>query len=161
MPELVTGYEHKFRPAIKSAAKPLIGLYGLSGAGKTFSALLMARGFAGATGRVGMIETENGRGEAYVDLIPGGYDVLSIAGDYSPRVYGEAITAAEGEGLAALIVDSASHEWESYGGVLHMAALNEEAGKKGQLVWKQPKMDHERHFMQRVRSTAIPLVIVC
>lgn len=152
-----------FRPAKRSEAKPLIGLYAESGAGKTLSALLLARGFVGPTGKVGMIETESGRGEAYADdpRVPGGYAVLSLRDDYSPSVFGEAIAAAEKEDCDALIIDSASHEWEAVGGVLHMAAQNEAAGKKGVLVWQQPKMDHSRHFMLRLLGTPIPLVIVC
>jgi hypothetical protein len=35
---------YSFRPAKRSEAKPLIGLYAESGAGKTYSALLLARG---------------------------------------------------------------------------------------------------------------------
>src|SRR5512132_2689015 len=112
---------YTIRPAIKTEAKPLIGLYSESGGGKTWSALLMARGFAGPTGRVGMIETEGGRGEVYADILPGGYDGLPIRDSFAPREYGEAITAAEKAGLSALIIDRASHEWEGVGGVLHMA----------------------------------------
>jgi len=152
-----------FRPAKRSEAKPLIGLYAESGAGKTLSALLLARGFVGPTGKVGMIETESGRGEAYADdpRVPGSYSVLSMRDDFSPVAFGEAIHAAEKDDCDALIIDSASHEWEAVGGVLHMAAQNEAAGKKGVLVWQQPKMDHSRHFMLRLLGTPIPLVIVC
>lgn len=152
-----------FRPAKRSEAKPLIGLYAESGAGKTLSALLLARGFVGPTGKVGMIETESGRGEAYADdpRVPGGYAVLSLREDFSPGAFGEALAAAEKADLDALIIDSASHEWEAVGGVLHMAAKNEAAGKKGPLVWQQPKMDHSRHFILPLLGTPIPLVIVC
>lgn len=150
-----------FRPAKRSEAKPLIGLYAESGCGKTYSALLLARGFVGPNGRVGMIETEAGRGEAYADMIEGGYDVLPIRDNFSPENYGLAITAAEKAGLDALIIDSSSHEWEGAGGVLSMAAENQAGGKKGPLVWQKPKMDHQRHFMLRLLATPIPLVIVC
>lgn len=150
-----------FRPAITSEAKPLIGLYSESGCGKTWSSLLIARGFAGPDGRIGMLETEGGRGEAYADLIPGGYDVLPIRGSFAPETYGESITAAESAGLRALIIDSASHEWEGAGGVLAMAAANQAKGTKGVLVWQAPKMAHQRHFMGRLIATPIPLVIVC
>lgn len=152
-----------FRPAKRSEAKPLIGLYAESGAGKTFSAVTLARGFAGPHGKVGMIETESGRGEAYADdpRIPGGYLVLSLRDDFSPRAYGDAIQQAEKESLDALIIDSASHEWDAVGGVRHMAAMAEEAGKKGMLVWQTAKMEHQRHFMLPLLSTPIPLVILC
>jgi hypothetical protein len=151
-----------FRPATRSEAKPLIGLYAESGCGKTWSALLLARGFAGPEGRIGMIETEGGRGEAYVGRAPvGDYLVRPIRQVFSPQEYGKAISDAEEAKLDALIIDSASHEWEGAGGVLAMAAANDSAGKKGVLVWQQPKIDHQRHFMLRLMQTPIPLVIVC
>lgn len=152
-----------FRPAKRSEAKPLVGLYAESGAGKTLSALLLARGFVGPEGRIGMIETESGRGEAYADdpRLPGGYAVLPLRETFSPEVYGEAIQQAEKESFDALIIDSASHEWDAIGGVRHMAAMNEEEGKKGMLVWQGPKMAHQRHFMLPLLTTPISLVILC
>lgn len=154
----------QFRPAERNQAKPLIGLHSQSGAGKTFSALLLARGFVGPNGKIGMIETESGRGEAYADPREypeiGGYVVLSLRDDFSPASYGRAIDAAEKAGLDALIIDSASHEWEGVGGVLSMAADNEASGKRGPLVWQKPKIDHQRQFMLRFMQTSIPLVIL-
>lgn len=151
-----------FRPATRSEAKPLIGLYAESGCGKTWSALLLARGFVGPNGKIGMIETEGGRGEANVGRAPvGDFLVRPIRGSFSPEEYGKAITDAENEKLDALIIDSASHEWEGAGGVLAMAAANDAAGKKGVLVWQQPKISHQRNFMLRLMQTPIPLVIVC
>lgn len=152
---------YSFRPAKRSEAKPLIGLYSESGCGKTWSSLLLARGFVGPDGKIGMIETESGRGEAYADLLPGGYEVLSLRDDFSPAHYGEAISAAEKATLDALIIDSASHEWEGAGGVLSLAAQNQAAGKKGPLVWQMPKLEHQRQFMLRLLGTPIPLVILC
>ncbi|MGD9883379.1 MAG: AAA family ATPase [Reyranella sp.] len=156
---------YEFRPATRSEAKPLIGLYSQSGCGKTYSALLLARGFAGSKGKIGMIETESGRGEAYADPQEypeiGGYLVLPLRDDFSPAAYGKAITAAEKAQLDALIIDSASHEWEGAGGVLGMAAENQAKGSKGVLVWQGPKQEHKRQFMLRFMQTSIPLVILC
>ena len=153
---------YTFRAARRDQAKPLIGLYSESGRGKTWSALLLARGFVGPNGKIGMIETEGGRGEANVGREPvGQYLVRPIRQNFSPMEYGKASTDAENEKVDALIIDSASHEWEGAGGVLAMAAANDSAGKKGVLVWQQPKIDHQRHFMLRLMQTPIPLVIVC
>lgn len=149
------------RPARRSEAKPLIGLYAESGAGKTYSALQLARGFVGPSGRIGMIETEAGRGEAHVDSVPGGFEVISLRDDFAPRRFNDAITMAEQSGWDALIIDSASHEWEGVGGVLHMAAMNQEAGKKSMLVWQVPKIEHQRYFIGRLLQTSIKIVIVC
>lgn len=152
-----------FRPAARTNAKPLIGLYSESGCGKTKSGLLLACGFvSGDMSKVGMIETESGRGEAYAsDAEIGGYKVLSLRDDFSPANYGKAIIAAEQAGLQALLIDSASHEWEGTHGVLSMAADNEAKGWKGQIVWTAPKMAHAREFMLRLMQTPIPLVVVC
>lgn len=153
---------YTLRRAITSEAKPLVGLYSESGNGKTRSALLIAKGFCGDMSKVAMIETESGRGEAYADdPVVGGYGVISIREEFSPRTYGQAIGAAEQAKVQCLIVDSASHEWEGLGGVLGMAAENQAAGKKGPLVWQKPKMDHAREFMLRLTQTPIPLVVVC
>ena len=152
---------YHLRPALKSAAKLLVGIYSTSGCGKTLSALLLARGFVGDKGRIAMIETESGRGEIYTEVVQGGYDVISMQGSYSPKDFGEAISVAEAAKVDALIIDSASHEWESVNGVLDMAAQNQAAGKKGPLVWQVPKMDHSKHFVLRLMGTPIPIVIVC
>lgn len=153
---------YRLRKAIRTEAKPLIGLYAESGGGKTKSSLLLAKGFCGDMAKVCMIETEAGRGEAWAnDPIVGGYSVVPIRGDFSPKNYGAAIGAAEEGGVQVLIIDSASHEWEGVGGVLGMAAANQEAGKKGPLVWQKPKMEHKREFMLRLLQTPVPLVIVC
>jgi len=156
---------YKIRPAKRSEAKPLIGLYSESGCGKTYTALLLARGYAGAGGKIVMIETESGRGEAYADPTEypeiGGYDVISMRDNFSPTEYGKAITVAEKTNPDVLIIDSASHEWEGNGGVLSMAATNQANGKKGPIVWQQPKITHQREFMLRFMQTSIPLVILC
>src|ERR1700690_515631 len=153
---------YSFRAAGRIESKPLIGLYAESGCGKTWSALLLARGFAGPQGKIGMIETEGGRGEAYVGREPvGDFLVCPIRGSFSSSAYGEAISAAEAAKLDVLLVDSASHEWEGAGGVLSMAAENQANGVKGVLVWQKPKIEHQRHFMLRLMQTPIPLVIVC
>jgi len=154
----------EIRDAARSNAKPLIGIQSESGAGKTYSALLLARGFVGPSGKIGMIETESGRGEAYADVREypeiGGYKVISMRGDFSPKNYGDAISAFEAAKIDALIIDSASHEWAGAGGVLDMASKREADGKKGMLIWQQPKIDHQKHFMLRFMQTPIPLVIL-
>lgn len=150
------------RKAATSEAKPLIGFYSESSGGKTYSALLLAKGFASDMAAVAMVETEAGRGEAWADdPLVGGYSVIPLRGSFGPKVYGEAISAAEQAKVKVLIVDSASHEWEGVGGVLAMAAENQANGKKGPLVWQGPKMEHQREFMLRLMQTPIPLVIVC
>jgi len=154
-----------FRLAQRTNAKPLIGFFGQSGSGKTFSALLLARGFVGREGKIAMVETEGGRGEAFVGYdgpegYIGPYYVVPLEGNFAPPVYEEAIGRAEKEKADALLIDSASHEWEGTGGVLDIAAATEaRVGKKGLIVWKDAKTQHGR-FVRRLMQTPIPLVIV-
>ena len=76
--------EFTIKKATRQGVKPLIGMYGKSGSGKTMSALLLARGLAGASGRVVLIDSESGRGSIFADLIPGGYSVVDIEPPFSP-----------------------------------------------------------------------------
>lgn len=147
------------RAATRQGVKPLIHLYSESGCGKTMSALLLARGFVGPTGKIGMVDSESGRGELYADVIPGGYDVLRIDPPFTPQRYIQAHDAIVDSGAAIGIIDSASHEWEGIEGVLDMASANEEkSGKPGLHNWKKPKLEHNR-FVLRLLQSPLPWVV--
>jgi hypothetical protein len=149
----------QFRPATRSRRRPLIGFYGLSGSGKTYSALMLARGLAGPEGKIAMIDTETGRGSDYEDVIPGGYDVLDLNEPFSPQHYIEAIDALVRAKPAVGIIDSMSHEWEGSGGVTEMATEIEiRSGKPGLHCWKEPKMQHARMMLKLLRT---PMPVIC
>lgn len=149
-----------FQTATRQGVKPLIGLYAESGCGKTYSALLLARGIARSEGKIGIVDTESGRGRLYADIIPGGYKHMDLGEPFSPMRYIEAIRAAEEAKLDVLVIDSASHEWEGLGGVLDMAGEREaKSGKPGLHNWKEPKMAHQKFMLRLLQS---PLaIIVC
>jgi hypothetical protein len=150
---------NSFKPATRQGVKPLIGLYAESGCGKTYSALLLARGIAGPTGKVGMIDTESGRGSLYADVLPGGYDVLELQEPFSPSSYIDAIQTAEAAGVDVLVIDSMSHEWEGVGGVLDQAGENESrSGKPGLHNWKKPKLEHQKLVLKLLQTR---LIIIC
>lgn len=149
-----------FSPATRVGIKPLIGLYGESNSGKTFSALLLARGIAGPDGRIHCVDTEAGRAALYADQVPGGFLRADFEPPFSPQRYIAALDAAESDGADVIVFDSFSHEWFGEGGVLDMAADNEaRSGKAGLHCWKQPKLEHARLVMRLLRSKTI--VIVC
>lgn len=150
----------EIRKATRQGVRPLIGLFSESGCGKTYSSLLLARGFVGDAGKIAVIDTESGRGELYADVIPGGYDVLPLTPPFTPARYVEALQAVAAAGYSIVIVDSASHEWEGAGGVLDMAGENESrSGKAGLHNWKTPKMEHAK-FLLALLQSPLP-VIVC
>ena len=151
----------EFRKAQRKAVPMLISLAGPSGSGKTFSALLLAAGLAGKNGRVGFIDTENGRGEMYQDS-PGILKVLRNSFDYTrfdppftPARYIEYITAAEQAGITVCVMDSGTHEWEGIGGCTEIA----EKQKLGRMPnWAKAKMEHKK-FVNHLLSTSMHLVI--
>lgn len=148
-----------FKRASRQGVKPLIGIYGESGNGKTYSALLLARGIAGPNGKIGMIDTESGRGSLYADVLPGGYEVLELSAPFSPQRYIDSIHTAEKAGLDILVIDSASHEWEGIGGVLDQAGEKEEkSGKPGLHCWKEPKMNHQKMMLCLLQSR-LPIIV--
>ncbi len=148
----------EIKDATRQGIKPLIGVYGESGCGKTYSALLLARGFAGPSGKIIMIDTENGRGSLYADVLPGGYDVIQLDEPFSPSRYVEAIQAAERGGANIIVIDSMSHEHEGIGGVLDMAGESEaKSGKPGLHNWRLCKMEHAK-MMQKLLRSSVPVI---
>jgi hypothetical protein len=98
-----------------------MGLSATSGAGKTYSALLMAKGIAGGDfSKVALIDTENGSGDLYAHLGP--YNVLPLVAPFTPERYIESIKECEAAGMEVIIVDSITHEWDGQGGLLSISA---------------------------------------
>ena len=153
----------EFKRASRKAV-PMIGVVSsVSGGGKTFTSLLIAAGIAGPGGKVGFIDTENGRGEMYADspgivkALPDGYLYLRFDPPFSPKRYVEHLKAAEDAGITVCIVDSGSHEWEGIGGVDEMAnsEANTKKGKFGR--WADPKAEHKR-FVYYILSSPMHII---
>jgi hypothetical protein len=150
----------EIKPATRTGVKPLVGFYGKSGSGKTFSALMFARGIAGPKGRLVLVDTENRRGSIFADLIPGGYQTLELDAPFTPMRYEEAIVEAE-KVADVVIVDSMSHEWSGEGGVLDWADAELEkmgGGDNNKMrSWIKPKMAHKM-MIQRLLRTKCALI---
>jgi AAA domain-containing protein len=101
------------RRAERKKAKLRLGISGASGSGKTWSALEIATGMEG---KIGMIDTESGRGELYGSDFE--YDIIRLEAPFSAQRYVEAIKVFEESGYDILIIDSLSHAWNGAGGVL-------------------------------------------
>jgi len=160
-----------FEKATKAGVKSLIGIYGGSGSGKTLSALLLARGLVGPNGFVAVIDTENKRGQLYADMIPHGYDIDQLNAPFSSKKYMDMIEQAEaacGDRDGALVIDSASHEWEGVGGVISAAegiaesrAQRNNKDWNGAVAfgdWKAPKAEHKHMVLKMLGSK---LHIIC
>lgn len=133
-----------FRKAERKQVKLKIGISAPSGAGKTYSALLMAHGICNDWDKIAVIDTENGSAELYSDL--GGYLVQSITPPFTPQKYIDAIKEAELEGFKVLIIDSLSHAWTGEGGLLDMQDKAVKASKSGNsyTAWREITPEHNR-----------------
>jgi hypothetical protein len=125
--------------ATKRRAKLRLGMSGPAGSGKTYSALLIASGLGG---RIGLIDTEHGSGDLYADLLPEGYDVLTLEAPFNPARYVEAIHAFEEAGVSTIIVDSLTHAWSGEGGSLdRQGKIADKSGNSWQ-AWRQVTPEH-------------------
>lgn len=116
------------RKATRTKAKIRLGLSAVSGGGKTYSAILIAKGLCkGDLSKVAIIDTENGSADLYAHL--GDYSVLSLQAPYSPERYIAAIKECENAGMDVIIIDSITHEWDGNGGCLQ---IQEQLGGKYQ-----------------------------
>ena len=97
------------KKAERKKAKLKIGLAWPSWSGKTYSALLLARGLASSWDKICIIDTENGSGELYSHL--GDYNAITLT-EYKPSDYIGAIEACENAGMEVIIIDSITHEWK-------------------------------------------------
>nr|DAN69708.1 MAG TPA: AAA domain protein [Caudoviricetes sp.] len=105
----------KFQKAERKKSKLRLALTGPSGAGKTYGALLVAKGLGG---KIAVIDTEKGSAALYSHLVD--FDVLELDPPYSPERYKEAVNLAVDNGYSVVIIDSITHEWSGVGGCLEI-----------------------------------------
>ena len=92
-------------------AKIKMALQAPSGAGKSYSALLLAQGLTnGNLSKVAVIDTEAGSSNLYAHI--GSYNVLNLESPHSPERYIEAIDLCIKSGMEVIILDSISHCWD-------------------------------------------------
>jgi hypothetical protein len=104
------------RKANRKKSKIRLALQGPSGAGKTYSALLVAFGLCNDWSRIAVVDTESNSADLYSHL--GSFNVLNLSEPFTPEKYIEAIKLCENSGCEVIIIDSISHEWEGLGGIL-------------------------------------------
>lgn len=136
----------EIKPVRRGEAKLVIGLAAPSGEGKTYSALQLALGLAGGDPRkVGLLDTEEGRGSLYDDIFDKPFLHGVLSAPFSPKRYSEAMRQFAAEGVECLVIDSMSHEHEGEGGLEEIANLPLTQGRKT-ANWIGAKREH-RKFM--------------
>jgi ABC-type dipeptide/oligopeptide/nickel transport system ATPase subunit len=134
-------------PAVRHATPLLFGIYGPSGAGKTFSALRVATGIQRVSGgEIFGIDTESNRMLQYAEHFK--FRHVPFGMPFSSLDYKAVIEYCVSKGAKTIIVDSMSHEHEGPGGVLEehdqeverlMAAWRCTEEKANIPAWGRPK----------------------
>lgn len=151
----MTDFGFVLKEAHRTKIPGLFSLWGPQGCGKTLSALLMARGIVGPKGKIGMADTENGRGLFYADRDDvGPFFHLDLQPPFSPDKYTASFRFMEEKAMDIIVCDSASHVWEGEGGVLDMA---DKMSGQGLQKWRAPKIAHKRMSNNLFRSP-IPVI---
>lgn len=137
------------KTAQRTGARLLIQLSGVSGSGKTYTALQLAYGLAGNdASKVVLIDTENRRGSLYADALPQPFRIIDFYAPFSPDRYVQAIDAACKSGAEVVVIDSVTHEWESEGGCEWIANQTRFPD------WKRAKAEHKRFVTHMLQSPA-------
>lgn len=137
----------EIKKAQRMKAKLRMGIAAPSGAGKTYSALLLAFGLGG---KVGLVDTEHGSGHLYAHL--GGYDVIGIEAPYTVAKYTQAIKAFEDAGYQTVIIDSLSHAWAGDGGLLDKQGKLADRGTNSFAAWRTITPEHNTLVDAMLRS---------
>lgn len=133
-----------FKKATKTRSHIRFGIAGPSGAGKTWTALKIARGLVGESGTIAVLDTEHGSASLYAGDVAE-FDVAELT-TFDPREYCKIIEGAGKAGYDALIIDSLTHAWSGKGGALELvdkAAKRSKAGNKF-VAWREVTPLHNR-----------------
>jgi hypothetical protein len=145
-----------FQKAERKKAKLRLGICGTSGSGKTFSALLIAKGLGK---KIAVVDTENHSAELYAgkEGMPE-YDVCILSPPYETEKYIKAIEEAERAGYDVVILDSISHAWAGEGGLLDQQGKIADSGKgNSYTAWRNVTPKHNK-FIEKMLSCNLHLI---
>ncbi len=145
------------KPAVREAVPLLIGLFGPSGGGKSFSALRLATGIQRVSGgKIYAIDTEARRMLHYADKFK--FQHVDFKAPFGPLDYLAAVEHCVKQGAKVIIVDSMSHEHEGEGGVLDQHEIGMD-GKESKSfgAWKKPKAERQR-FINTILQKSINFI---
>lgn len=145
------------RKAVRAGSRVVIGVAGQSGEGKTYTALKLARGMVENPDEIGFLDTENGRGSLYADILDGQFLIGDLYAPFSPQRYADAIKAFQDAGVKVLVIDSGSHEHEGEGGLEDIANAPLLAGKR-MADWKRAKSEHKK-FMNAMLQSDMHIIL--
>ena len=107
----MSGNPMEFKKAVKTKQWLRLAIDGISGSGKTMSALRIANGMAKKiNGKIALIDSEHGSAALYADRFE--FDTLEL-NSFQIEDYTGALDAAKKAGYEIVIIDSTSHAWDA------------------------------------------------
>jgi hypothetical protein len=147
------------RPVESGQSKAVLGIAGISGDGKTYTALLIARGMVNKASEIGFLDTENRRGSLYADILDGQFMIGDLYPPFSPNRYADAIKEFQEAGVKVLVIDSVTHEWEGDGGCDDIANGPKADGTPRKVAnWIGAKREHKKFMNVLLQSN---MDIIC
>lgn len=140
------------RAAIRPEMKGRVMLSGPAGAGKTYTALVIATTLVGPDGRILVIDSEKESSLTYADVFE--FDHLRWNPPFDPTALSLTLKEAQAE-YDAVIVDSFSHYWRKQGGVLDIAGDNVRGWKSARPIQEnliETILDVDMHVIVCCRS---------
>jgi len=144
-----------FRKAVKFGAKARVAFIGVSGGGKSYTMLTLARALAGPSGKIACIDTEHGSLSKYADLFDFDTDEPS---SYTIDYLIEQLTYAELNGYAVFCVDSWSHFWMGKDGALEFVDSAKKRTRDPHEAWRQFN-PHERLMVDRFIASPCHILV--
>jgi hypothetical protein len=101
----------EFKKAVKTKSWLRLAIDGVSGSGKTYTAIAIGIGMAEVLGgRVALVDSEHGSAALYADRFD--FDTLNLM-KFQIEDYIEALNAAAAAQYPVVIIDSTSHAWDA------------------------------------------------
>jgi len=139
--------------ARREGARTVTAFAGVSGSGKTYTAIQYAFGLAGYNAKkVGLLDTENRRGSLYFSCLEKAtrptkdrFFIGDLAAPFSPSRYTDAMREFEAAGIEVLVVDSITHSWEGFGGCEEIATAPGPDGREPKMPrWNLAKRENRK-----------------
>lgn len=147
----------QLQKATRKKSKLRLNISGPAGSGKTYSALLMAKGLVGDWSKIAVIDTENGSASLYEHL--GEFNTIDLKPPFSPERYIQAIDTCIAAGMELIIIDSSTHEWNGAGGCIEINEHLAQTKFKGN-TWSAWSVTTPRHdaFVNKVLQSPVHMI---
>ena len=144
-----------FHKAVKFGAKARVAFIGVSGGGKSYTMLTLARALAGTGGKIACIDTEHGSLSKYADLFE--FDVDEPT-SYTLDYLLEQLDYAEQNRYAVFCVDSLSHFWMGKDGALEFVDNIKRRVRDQFEGWRYFR-PHERAMVDRFVASPCHIIV--